>query len=308
MQRRKLAIAIVATLCLVAPRARAQANARAEALFQEARALVEKGRYEEACPKLEESQRLEPAVGTQFNLADCYEHTGKTATAYALFRDVAGIARAAGKFEREKSARERMAQLEPRLARFRLVVKSEAPGLEVRVDGEPVDRSRWAEAIPVDPGRRRIAASAPQHTPYETSVDAVESTTTDVEIPALVDNRPAQRVVVEAPAPKPSRTLPLVVGGVGVVGLGVGAVFGALSLSSRSDAQRECPEEQFAFRCPTEAGASAWNDATAQGNVSTVGFIVGGVALATAVVLYLVTPSPKARAQARGVLLEGAFW
>src|SRR4029077_16363436 len=107
-RRAALAIALaLATSTFVVGPALADTSSRADKLFEEAKTLVEKGRYDEACPKLEESQSLDPAVGTQFNLADCYEPVGKTASANALFSEVARIAKLAGKFEREKSARDR---------------------------------------------------------------------------------------------------------------------------------------------------------------------------------------------------------
>ena len=125
---RVVALGAALLVVLAAANSVAQASPTAEALFQEARALVEKGRYQDACLKLAESHRLEPAVGTQFNLADCYEHIGRTASAYAMFHEVAAIARAAGKFERERGARDRATSLEPKLARVRIVVTSDASG------------------------------------------------------------------------------------------------------------------------------------------------------------------------------------
>ena len=80
------------------------------------------GKYDDACPKLEESQRLAPAIGTKFNLADCYEHTGRLASAWAAFLSVAASAKNANQGAREKAARDRAAALEPKLSRLAVVV------------------------------------------------------------------------------------------------------------------------------------------------------------------------------------------
>src|SRR6266498_1038121 len=70
----------------------AENRAAAQALFDLGRTLITSGRAEEACPKFEESQRLDPGVGTQLNLADCYDRTGRTASAWTLYIEAPRVA------------------------------------------------------------------------------------------------------------------------------------------------------------------------------------------------------------------------
>ncbi len=97
--RSALRVCAVATLLLAPARASAESaadQAKAEALFGEGRRLLAASRFAEACPKFVESQRLDPAIGTQLNLGDCYEKTGRTASAWAVFRDAAAEAQKGG--------------------------------------------------------------------------------------------------------------------------------------------------------------------------------------------------------------------
>src|SRR5215471_10148564 len=79
------ALAIAGACLMSTPRAAAQVSTEdrvaAESLFTDARRLMQAGDYEHACPKLEASRRLEPALGTTLNLADCYDKLGRTASA-----------------------------------------------------------------------------------------------------------------------------------------------------------------------------------------------------------------------------------
>ena len=78
---------------------------------------------------------------------------------------------------------------------------------------------------------------------------------------------------------------------VGAVGLGVGAVFGALAISETSTVKSSCVNGT----CPARVGDDL---ATAQrnGDVSTAAFIVGGAFAATGVVLLIALPGKKADA------------
>ncbi len=175
--RRARGIALAISLALAAGAADARANpAAAQALFDEAKKLMAAGKLAEACPKFEESQKLDPGIGTQFNLASCYEQLGKTASAWSLFLEVAGAAKAAGQAEREKVARQRAAALEPKLARLSIAVPPEGmpPDLAIARDGVPVGMAQWGTPVPIDPGRHEVTATAAGKPPFRMEIDITE--------------------------------------------------------------------------------------------------------------------------------------
>jgi hypothetical protein len=101
-----------------------------------------------------------------------------------------------------------------------------------------------------------------------------------------------------SPAPATSRKVSPVawVGfGVGAVGLGVGAVTGALALAKASDVKGACPD----FQCPSSQSQNASNlrgeQSTGQafGTVSTIAFVLGGAGVATGIVGLVLRPRSK---------------
>jgi len=109
--RSSIALSSLALSAFASNEARADASpvdkAAAQTLFDEGRRLMAAGKLADACPKLAESQKLDPGVGTQFHLSDCYERFGQTASAWAGFLEVAAAAKSAGQNDREKVARDR---------------------------------------------------------------------------------------------------------------------------------------------------------------------------------------------------------
>jgi hypothetical protein len=289
--------------------ARAEASfadkAAAQTLFDEGRKLMAEGKLDKACPKLAESQKLDPGVGTQFQLADCHERLGQTASAWAGFLEVASAARALGQSDREKVARERAAALSTRLSKLTIVSpQAEAlPGLEIKRDGAVVGRALWGSAIPVDPGTHVIEAAAPGKKPWQSATQiAGEHASVVVTIPAL-DDAPAKTQAAREPggsslavtsddtgAPgKSRRTLGLIVGGVGIVGLGIGTTFAVIAKSKYNDSLASCSPDNK-NRC-NDQGVSLRDDARSAGNVATVAFGVGGAALVAGAVLFFTAPS-----------------
>lgn len=284
-------------------------RAAAEALFNQGRDLMTAGKYVDACPKFEASLQLDPGLGTMLNLAECYEKTGRTASAWAEYREAIPLARAAGSKARLDLATERAQALQERLSTLTIrAITGDAtdPQLEVRRDGVTVQPAEFGAPIPVDPGEHVIEAVAPGKQPWSYKVQvAGDAAKVSVDIPRLQANaEPAPSSAPVAvttstgssapPSDKPvgsaQRTTGLVFGGVGVVGLGLGAFFGAQAASKWSDAKGKCTD--YPYGCGAE-GADLRSSAHSQATVSTVAFVAGGALLATGVVLYLTAPSRK---------------
>jgi len=164
----------VLTLCevfLVAGRARAEDPAAAEALFQEGRKLLAEGQTAVACEKLKDSFALDPMSGTLLNLAACYEKQGKTATAWARFRNAASLAKTQGKAEQAAEANRRIKALEPDLSYLTIAVPEPVPGLEIKREDLDVSPATYGVQVPVDPGPVQVVASAPGYKTVKLSVE-----------------------------------------------------------------------------------------------------------------------------------------
>lgn len=296
MKRTRAALAVMGMVCGVLALAdvahaepTATDKAAADALFNEARQLLDAGRAAEACPKLEESQRLDPAVGTALNLADCYERVGRTASAYIAFGDAATLARRSGDPSRAEEAERRADALAPKLVKLAVTVPepSRVEGLTVLRDGQPLAPALWGTAIPVDPGEHVVEAKAPDRVPWKTTVKLdVPGTVQPISVPVLAE--------VERPPP-PEKTAQRVAGiVVGSVGLAALAVAGGLSIAAvRTDDESKpycLPEDPN--KCYAK-GVALRNESIMYADTATVVSIAGGVVLATGVTLFLLAGAPK---------------
>src|SRR4029079_16823967 len=129
-----------------------------QALFDQGVKLMGEKKYAEACPKFEESQKLDPGLGTQLNLASCYASMGRTATAWSLYLEVAGEAKNQNRADKEKKARDAAKALEPKLSKLIVEVSGPVDGLEVKRNGQVVGQATWGTPIPVDPGDIKVTA------------------------------------------------------------------------------------------------------------------------------------------------------
>jgi serine/threonine-protein kinase len=269
----------------------------AESLFDEGRRLVVAGRFAEGCEKFVTSERLDHAVGTLLNLADCYERAGKLASAWTTYRLAAASAAEASQPERENVARQREADLVTRLPRMRVRVPLPARtrGLEVRLDGVRIEPAAWGIAVPVDAGPHTLAASAPEHVAWSRVVDVAPRRADHEEtIPELAVDPDAGRFDVRRP-------LGIGLIGAGAAGVVVGGVFGIRALVLNGETSGVCSGD----RC-NAAGVDERNSARTSGDISTVAFAAGAAAAGAGVLLLLTSGSSASRVGAASTLRVGA--
>ncbi|HYQ17873.1 MAG TPA: tetratricopeptide repeat protein [Polyangiaceae bacterium] len=319
VSRFSLALLLSAAASLPARPAHAEDDTPARALFKQGRALASEGKYAEACPKFEESLRLEVGVGTQFNLADCWEHVGKLASAQKLFLGAAGSAKAAGQADREQVLRDRAAALEPRIPKLVVEVADTSPKLSVKRDQLPLDSDQIGKALAVDPGKYEIVAKAPGKKPWSKTVEvAAGSAVVTVEVPVLEVDTPEAPVAAEpaphaklAPAPvakrSPTNYRALGLGVAGVVALGTGAYLGYRYKKSNDDAKDICPSGDHCSINDITKHDHLVDRATTFRSWMYAGIGVGTLAIGGAVALYAFGGEPEpARAWIRAFPAVGA--
>ncbi len=267
-------------------------RAAAQVLFDEGRALLEAEDFEKACAKFAESMRLDRAIGTQLNLAACYEKIGRLASAWINFEEARARASKEGMQQRVEIASERAQALEGRLSKMTLSVAAPVEGMTVTRDGEPVGEPQWGIAVPVDGGSHVIEATAPGKKPWRTRVEVeAEGDVVEVSVPALEDApvEVAEVAPPEPPPPPPDNTgfwvSAGVAGGLGLAGMGVGIAFGLIASSKNDESAEHCVVGPNA--CSAE-GVALRDDAFTMAHVSTAGFVVGGVGIAAGVALLVV--------------------
>ncbi|HTV21580.1 MAG TPA: hypothetical protein VMG12_22985, partial [Polyangiaceae bacterium] len=169
--RRAMGVARLAALALLIGRsgvAHAQTADRATSLFELGIADLKLGKYETACPTLEESHRIDGNLGTLIALGDCLERWGKLHSAATRFEALiaaltrSGAAVSAHRAPQLEYAREALARLKPKIPELVLSYPtSSVPDARVLLDGVALEIDPPEQALRIDPGEHVIETQAP---------------------------------------------------------------------------------------------------------------------------------------------------
>jgi hypothetical protein len=182
--------------------------------------------------------------------------------------------------------------------------------VHVTVDGVRLADMLDGRALAVDPGQHVFTFEASGQAPTTVRFVLKEGEKDRRERVVLggAESSPASGSA-QTPGTGPSagrgqRVAGLVLGAVGLAGLAVGAVFGALTIHDWSSSQSECTSPT---NCVNHEEALSDHDrAETAGTISTVGFVAGGVLMATGVAVWLTSPSSGDSASAASLRLAPA--
>ncbi|MFO0593254.1 MAG: hypothetical protein U0441_37275 [Polyangiaceae bacterium] len=289
MKPRNVVRMLLLTALLASRSARAGDAVTAEALFRAGRDAAEKGDFATACSKFEASHKIDPAAGTALNLGDCSEHLGHLATAWQRYQEAADRF---GSDERAEFAREKVKALAPRLAHVTITL---APGTPkdavVLKDGVEIGAAAQGMAVPIDAGDHRVTVRATGHAPKDVAFHIEDGESRTIECAAGPADTASSGAGTTTSAAFP---VGFAVGGLGLLGLGAGAVTGIFTMDRRDTVKANCD----ASKACNPAGIAAASEGRTFSAVSTAAFIGGGVALAAGVTLVILGRPHKASPEA----------
>lgn len=272
--------------------------------------------FADACPKLEESQRIAPAGGTLLNLAACHEAVGRIAAAWAEYRDAEAQAKKTGRRDREEIARRRSDALGPLVPKLVVIVPAEVTAQHPRItrDGTEIGAAAWGIEIPLDPGPHVVRATAEGHVAWEARVELQPSKVARVTVPTLEPEAiPAPSATSSPPPPPPApsaappvtppkappavppagpgtqRAAGWALTGAGAISLGLGAYFGISAIDKRASSDALCK----GALCTPE-GFSLNEDATSAARASNLFMLLGVAMAAGGITLVLTSPDRPA--------------
>ena len=276
-------------------------EAAADALFDSARAAMGKGDFDRACEQFRASDKLDPAAGTELNLADCEEKRGRLASAWVQFRTVEEKLRPND--ARVVVAHGRAEALRARVPKLTLTLAPNAPrGSTVRDGNVELGSAAFGIPLPLDPGTHQLLLSAPgfESRSFAILLSAGEARTVVLSPGARMSAPSAPHRIALPAEPSTShdvtstgagrRTLGFALGGVGVAGLSAGAVAGALMLGKKRAVDDGCKPDKSC----TDAGLAAAHSAGNLQIVANVGWVVGAAALGAGA-FFLLTSGPRSR-------------
>src|SRR5260370_13756605 len=160
-------------------------RAAARDLFKQGDELQRARRVAEAIDKCQRAQQVFSAPTNQLRIAACEAALGRLVESTEAFRSVMRTSLAPGSPQAFQAAIDQakveLEQVEPRMPRLVVQVQpSNAPSMQLQLDGQSVSSALVGEPIPLDPGSHRVSIVAVGYATAEQSVVLKERETRSV--------------------------------------------------------------------------------------------------------------------------------
>jgi hypothetical protein len=290
--------------------------------FTAGKQAIEQKNWEKAALELRASLDVVNSPNARLVLARSLRDSGNLGDAWTEYgRTIGDATKLAATEDRyaktAEAASSERAELEPKLAFVVVTVAHAPPDATLKAAGRtvPPDESGGPIVVPAgavdvvltdasgkELGRLTVSAALGQKTAVLLDAQPLPKPTPTPE-PAANEKRDEAHVVdASAAVTGGSRLRPYsyVVGGIGVAGLALFAVYGLIDNSTYSDLQSSCPHNA----CPPSKQSEIDAGRTQQ-TVANVSLIVGGVGVAAGVTLFVLSLSPKSATSTGLVLAPG---
>jgi hypothetical protein len=256
--------------------------ARADAAFEEGRALYVSGRFKEAMRKFELSQRVDPSPGTLLNLASCHEAEGDLLQALSWFKRALLDAERADDPRRKQlwsdAARERISSLTRSVPV--LVLSGIDSASRVSLDGQALDAP--VDVLRLNPGRHTVVVSAPGKPAFMQQVELVVGQQVTLDVRASEPPVEPAHALDAGVEQKRYGAWPFVLGGAGAVLIGTGIATGLSAKAKQDTLERECS----GVECPTSLQGTR-DAAHTLATISDVAWVTGVLSLGAGVTLFV---------------------
>lgn len=278
-RRPLLFVLALAGACLLAAPARAN---EAEDLFAKGNAAYEASNFEEAYQAFLAAWKISKTYDVAANLGQVEIQLGKHRDAVEHLAYAMGHFPLGGDPDVRQATEEAYKEAKKSVATVRLKINAKNPA--VTLDGAALSPEAIAEALYLTQGKHVFDATAPGYRSVRRTVDATAGTDQEVTLALVAEQAPGR-------SPTPAYVL----GGIGVVGVVLGAVFVGMAESQKSEAFKLHDEIGSAAGCAADSvKCKALRDATSgadtMGNAGVAAFVFGGLA-GLAAGGYLLLPS-----------------
>lgn len=260
-------------------------------LFKQGQALFQARQFPQALDLFQRSYATVASPNSGLYIARCHNEMGRFKESYLQYRKVIGEAE--GRVATEPkykptldTARTEIEQVAGKISILTVQVSNPAANSTLRVGATVIPREQWGQPIPLDAGPVDVVLDTVGAPPSAQKLNLARGEKKTIVI------APAGPVGPVGPGPGPGprrRTndrfsmLPLAItfGGIGVVGMGMFAVAGGLSLGTYSEVEDNCPN-----------GPTCTDDLIDRGEreqlIANVGLVVGAVGLAAGATFLIV--------------------